>query len=320
MNIFRSARSIGAQLTEPTTTARAKRPLNRRLLPLYMMLIPAIIGLILFHFYPVYGLIIAFQDFKPLLGVQRSPFVGLDNFIRLFSLPDTWNILRNTVFISIGKLLLGQSVSLTVALLLHEVTAQWFKRLIQSLTYVLYFLSWVVFGGIMLDLLSSTGLANQALAALGLGRVPFLSDPSVFPFTIISTDVWKEFGFGAIIYLAALTGVDPNLYEAAAVDGAGRWQRLRHITIPAILSTVVLISCLSLGGILNAGFEQILMLQNPQVLTSGDVIDTFVYRVGLLNYQYGFASAVGLLKSVVGFVLITASYWFAYRFADYRIF
>lgn len=311
------------QTTAQTTSKTHPRFLGwrfRRHIPLYLLLLPGLIGLVLFSFYPMYGVVIAFQNFKPLMGIAKSPWVGLYHFQRMFTLPATWEIFRNTVLIALGKIVFGQLASLILALLLHEVIQARYKRLIQSLTYVLNFLSWVIFGGILLDLLLADGLVNQFISFFGLSKIPFLTSASLFPFTMIFTDIWKGFGFGAIIYLAALTGVDPNLYEAAAVDGANRWQRMLHINLPGIIPTLVLMACLSLGNVLNAGFEQILILQNPLVLSSGEIIDTFVYKVGLMNYQYSFATAVGLLKGVVGLVLISLSYYLANRFANYRIF
>ena len=292
----------------------------RRRLPLYIMVLPALVAMILFSYYPMYGIVIAFQNFKPLLGIRRSAFVGLDNYARLFSLPATWNIFRNTLVIAIGKIVLGQVVGVIVALLLNEMRLVWYKRLIQSLTYLPHFLSWVIFGGMMLDILMRDALVNQAIGALGLPRIPFLTSSTVFPFTLVLTEVWKEFGWSAIIYLAALTSINPDLYEAAAVDGAGRFQQVWYITLPGIASTIVLLACLNLGSILNAGFEQVLVLQNPQVLSSGEIIDTFVYKTGLLNFQYSLATAVGLLKGVVSLILIGLSYYLADRLANYRIF
>ena len=312
-----------AKTVVPTTTRprRGSRPWRlRRQLPLYLMLLPCLVLLILFHYYPMYGIVIAFQNFKPLLGFQRSPFVGLANFERMFALPTTWVIFRNTLFIAVGKIVLRQFCAVTLALLLNEIMQQWFKRLIQTLTYVLHFLSWVIFGGILLDILVNDGLVNAFLGMMGLPRVAFLTEPAIFPFTLILTDVWKEFGFAAVIYLAALTAINPTLYEAAAVDGANRWQRLRHVTIPGIAPTIVLMACLALGSVLNAGFEQNLMLQNPQVLSSGEILDTFVYKAGLQQFQYSMATAVGLLKGIVSLILISLSYYLADRLANYRIF
>ncbi len=292
----------------------------KRWLPLYLMLLPALVGLVIFSYWPMYGVLIAFKNFKPLLGFEKSPWVGFYQFTRMFSLPITWVIFRNTIVIAVAKIIFGQLASLALALMLHEVIARLFKQLIQNMTYVLNFFSWVIFGGIMLDILLGDGAINQIISAVGLPKIAFLTDPAIFPYTIVFTDIWKGFGFGAIIYLAALTGVDPSLYEAAAVDGANRWQRILHITLPGIAPTIVLLACLSLGSVLNAGFEQILMLQNAQVLSSGEIIDTFVYKTGLRSMQYSYATAVGLLKSIVSLALISLSYYLADRFANYRIF
>jgi len=223
-----------------------------------------------------------------------------------------------------GKIILGQITAVIFALMLNEVRPRLFKRLTQTATTLPHFLSWVIIGGIMIQVLGTSGLVNKGLSALGLETVRFLGKPSVFPWTLILSDVWKGFGFGAVIYLAALTGINPELFEAAAVDGADRFQRIRYITLPSILPTIILMACLSLGSILNAGFDQVLVLYNPSVMRTGDIIDTYVYRVGLIGeggmINYGLASAVGLMKSVVGFFLIVASYWLAGKFANYRIF
>jgi putative aldouronate transport system permease protein len=292
----------------------------RRNISLYVMLLPALLGLAVFTLYPMYGLIIAFQDFDPLLGIEKSPFVGFDNFIQLFKQKDIAEILRNTLIIAIGKIVVSLFASLVFALLLNEVKINWYKRTIQSLSYVLHFLSWVIFGGMLLNFLSLDGIVNKGLTSIGLGPIFFLGDSFTFPFTLIFTDVWKEFGFGAVLFLAALTGIDPTLYEAAAVDGANRWQQTIHITIPGITPMITLLACLNLGSVLNAGFEQILVLYNPVVYSTGDIIDTYVYRAGLVDLQFSLATTVGLLKAVVGFVLIAVSYKLADRFANYRIF
>jgi putative aldouronate transport system permease protein len=292
----------------------------RRNFPLYLMLVPMLISLAVFNYAPMYGLLIAFQEYDPLLGFKGSPFVGLLQFQRLFSDPDVWNVTRNTVVIATGKIILGQLFSIGFALLLNEVRVRWYKRSVQTISYVLHFVSWVIYGGILLDILRLSGAVNRAIAALGLQPVSFLGNPRVFPLTMIVTDAFKGFGFGAIIYLAALTSIDPTLHEAAAVDGATRWQRIRHVTLPGIAPTIVLMTSLSLGSILNAGFEQILVLYNQVVYSTGDIIDTYVYRTSLLGYQFSFGTAVGMLKSVAGFGLLSLSYWLADRFANYRIF
>jgi putative aldouronate transport system permease protein len=292
----------------------------KRNLSLYVMLLPAFLGLAVFTLFPMYGLIIAFQNFDPLLGIEKSPFVGFDNFIQLFKQRDIPEIIRNTLIIAIGKIVVSLFASLVFALLLNEVRVSWYKRTIQSLSYVLHFLSWVIFGGMLLNFLSLDGIVNKGLTSIGLSPIFFLGDSFTFPFTLIFTDVWKEFGFGAVLFLAALTGIDPTLYEAAAVDGANRWQQTVHITIPGITPMITLLACLNLGSVLNAGFEQILVLYNPVVYSTGDIIDTYVYRAGLVDLQFSLATTVGLLKAVVGFVLIAVSYKLADRFANYRIF
>jgi putative aldouronate transport system permease protein len=292
----------------------------RRQLPLYLMLLPGFVILGMFSYYPMYGISIAFKDYEPLVGFADSPWVGLMHFQRLFGSADIWLILRNTVVIAVGKIILGQVSGIIFALMLNEVRWMIFKRTVQSVSYVLHFLSWMIFGAIIIDLLKINGLVNQVVAAAGLRPVLFLGEPLLFQPTAVLTEIWKNFGWSAIIYLAALTGIDPTLYEAAAVDGAGRWKRIMHITLPGITPTIVLLSCLSLGGVLNAGFEQIFVLYNPRVYETADILDTYVYRVGLLGFQYSFGTAVGLLKSGVSLVLIALSYYLADRLANYRVF
>ena len=302
------------------TKERARFWRLRRKLPLYLMLIPGFIVLGLFHYYPMYGVVIAFQKYEPLLGFANSPWVGLENFEALFTNPDIALILRNTLVIAMGKIILGQFLSIVFALLLNEVRLSVFKRVIQTASYVLHFLSWMIFGAIIIDLLGLDGAVNHILAGFGVEPIMFLGQPALFQPTAIFTDIWKSFGWGAIIYIAALTNIDPTLYEAASVDGAGRWRRMFNITLPGIAPTIILLSCLSLGGVLNAGFEQIFVLYNSRVMESADIIDTYVYRVGLVGLQFSFATAVGLLKSLVSLVLIGLSYFLADRFANYRVF
>jgi putative aldouronate transport system permease protein len=287
---------------------------------MYVMLIPALIFLILFRFLPIWGISIAFVDFNPFKGLLQSEFVGFENFLRFFRSRRAIPILYNTVFIAVGKIIIGQIMAIFFALLINEVRSRPYRRLTQTLTTLPHFMSWVIVGGIMVGVLSTPGIVNQAISAVGLPPVKFLGKPQIFPWTLIGLDTWKGFGWGAIIYLAALTNINPELYEAAAVDGAGRWRRILHITLPGIRTTIVLLSCLNLGNILNAGFEQILVLMNPVVERTGDIIDTYVYRVGLLRTDWSLGSAVGLLKSVIGFGLILLSYWLADKFANYRIF
>ena len=286
---------------------------------LYVMLIPALVLLALFSVYPLWGIGIAFVDYNPFKGVLGSEYVGLGNFRDLFSQPSSWILFRNTLMIAVGKIVVGQFAAVVFALLINEARIPIYKRVVQTMSTLPHFLSWVIIGGIMIVMLSSHGPINKTVIALGLKPVRFLGDVRIFPWTLILSHVWKGVGFGAVIYLAALAGINPELYEAAAVDGAGRGGQLFHITIPGISPTIILMSCLSLGSILNAGFEQILILLNPIVYATGDIIDTYVYRVGLMRESYSLGTALGLLKSFLGFFLILLSYWLADRFANYRI-
>lgn len=294
----------------------------RRQLPLYLMLLPGMIIVFIYSYIPMVGIVIAFQRFIPAKGLfGPQEWVGLGNFRYILTLPDTYKILRNTVFIASMKIIAGLVVPIVIALLLNEVRREKFKRSIQTIIYLPHFLSWVIFAGILIDILSpSEGIVNKILESIGLRSIYFLGDPKWFPYTMVITDLWKNFGFSTIVYLAALTNISPTLYEAAEIDGANRWQQTWYITIPGMKSIIVLLATLSLGSILNAGFEQIFNLYSPQVYETGDIIDTFVYRLGLIQAQYGLATAVGLFKSLVSFILISLSYYLAYRFADYRIF
>ncbi len=286
----------------------------------YLMLLPGFMWLTLFSIVPMFGIIIAFQDFNPGLGMFHSEWIGLENFKYMFTLNDSKTIFFNTIFIAVMKIIANMIVPLTFALLLNELRLTILKRWIQTIVYLPHFLSWVILSGILLDIFSYTGPVNGILSVFGISPTLFFARADLFPFIVVGSDVWKEFGFNTIIFLAALTGINPSLYEAAAIDGASRLQRLLNITLPGIITTVILLSVLSLGNVLNAGFDQIFNLYNPLVYSSGDIIDTWVYRTGLLNLQYGLATAMGLLKSVISFTLITISYFLAAKFANYRIF
>ena len=294
---------------------------TRREVPLYLMLLPGAVLVLVYAYGPMVGLAISFQRYNPIRGILRSAWIGFDNFRYVINTPGVLQVVWNTVFIAVMKIVAGLAVPVTVALLLNEVRARPFKRTVQTIVYLPHFLSWVILGGIMIDILSpSTGIVNRALGVLGIEPVFFLGEARIFPYVLVVSDVWKGFGFGTVVYLAALTAIDPQLYEAAVVDGAGRWRQTLHITLPGIAPIVVLMAALSLGNVLNAGFEQVFMLYNPVVYRTGDIIDTFVYRIGLLGGEFSLATAVGLGKSVVGIVLISFSYWLAYRLTGYRIF
>jgi putative aldouronate transport system permease protein len=236
-------------------------------------------------------------------------------------MPTIFEVIRNTVLISLAKMAGGIIVPVIFALLLNEVSRGPLKRLYQTVVYIPNFLSWVILAGLFVDILSpSTGIVNQALGALNIKPVFFLGDKTAYPITMVVTEIWKGFGFGSVIYLAALTGIDPSLYESAEIDGAGRWRQTLSITLPSIMTTIVLMTVLSMANILNGGFDQIYNTYSPAVYPTGDILDTFVYRLGIQNAQFALSTAAGLFKSVVSFIFIVTSYYMADKVAGYRIY
>lgn len=290
-------------------------------LPLHLLILPGLILVIVFSYVPMLGLVMAFQKFVPALGISGSKWIGWDNFKYLIAMPNMGQVIWNTVYIAIMKIIAGIIVPITLAILLNEIIHERFKKLIQTIIYLPHFLSWVILGGILIDILSpNTGIVNQLIKALGFEPIFFLGDNKWFPITVVITDQWKEMGFNTIVYLAAITGINPSLYEAAKLDGASRLRQTWHVTLPGMRPIIILLVTLSLGQVLNAGFDQIFNLYSPVVYESGDIIDTLVYRLGLVDAQYAVATAVGMFKSVISLGLISLSYWLAYRFANYRIF
>lgn len=294
----------------------------------HAMLVVPVVLLFIYHFLPIpAGILMSFQNFQPGKGFLGSDFVGLNNFRKLLILPDTLPALRNTLIIAVEKIICNLIIPITFALMLNEVRIKWFKRAVQTITYLPYFLSWVIMAGILIKFLSpgsvatSPGLLNSVLMNLGLLEEPvyFLGSNETFRQTMVISDVWKNFGYKTIVYLAALTGIDPTLYEASSVDGAGRWKQTFYITIPGIAPFIALMTVLSIGDVLNAGFDQIFNLYNPAVYETGDVIDTLVYRLGMVNHQYSLSAAVGLLKSIVSCSLVLLSYKLADKLAGYRV-
>ena len=270
----------------------------------YIMLIPALLWLFFFSIVPMFGIVMAFQDYNPGQGILHSKFVGLENFKYMFQMNDVKQVLCNTVVIAVGKIIGNIIFPLIFALLLNEFCIKRLKRPIQTIVYLPYFLSWVILAKIVLNIFGYTGPINQLMEAFGRNPINFFGEPSLFQPLVIGTDIWKGFGYNTVVYLAAILGVDQSLYEAAAADGAGRFKRIWHITLPGIRTTVALLAILSLGNVLNAGFDQIYNLYNPLVYSTGDIIDTWVYRAGLENLQYSLATAVGLFKSVISVILI----------------
>lgn len=293
-----------------------------RQIPLHSMLLPAVILVAIFSYIPLYGLKIAFQNFNVAEGIfGNSPYNGLDNFRYIFSLPSIGTVFKNTLIIAISKIVLGTFVAIIVALLLNECISKWVKKSVQTMIYFPYFISWVILAGVFTDILSpSDGIVNNLISALGGNPIYFLGDNKYFRWTLIVTDIWKTFGYNSIVYLAAITGIDPTLYEAASVDGAGRWKQMWHITLPGISTIIILMCILNMGNILNAGFDQVFNLYSPAVYDSGDIIDTMVYRLGLQGAKFGPSTAVGLLKSVISLILISSAYFIAWKKFDYKIF
>ena len=291
-------------------------------LPYHLMLLPGMIFLLIFSIAPMFGVVIAFQDFIPTLGIKGSEWVGLENFKYMFQLPDTGLIFRNTLVIAIGKMVLTLVASIFFAILLNELRLQKVKKVVQTVAYLPHFLSWVILATIFRDMLDANGIINQVLVGIGILKEPviFLGSNATFQPVMILSDAWKEFGYGAVIFIAALAGINAELYEAAEMDGAGRLRRIWHITLPGIRQTIVLVATLNIANVLNAGFDQIYNLYSPIVYRTGDVIDTYVYRMGFMNAQFSLATAVGLMKSIISFLLIFTSYKLADKFANYRIF
>lgn len=286
----------------------------------YLMLLPGMIWLIMFSIVPMFGIVMAFENYNPGAGLFHSEWVGLENFKYMFQLNDSKSVIINTLIIAVGKIVFNLIIPLIFAILLNELTHLRYKKFVQTIVYLPHFLSWVIMATIVIGIFGYYGVVNTVIEMFGGDPKLFMADASIFRQLIIGTDVWKEFGYNAIIYLAALTGVNMNLYEAAAIDGANRWQLITNITLPALTTTVVLLGVLSLGNVLNAGFDQVYNLYNPLVYSTGDILDTWVYRLGLQNLQFSLATAAGLFKSVISFVLIVISYRLAYRYADYTVF
>lgn len=280
------------------------------------MMLPGFIFLILFNFVPMFGAIMAFQDYKPAKGFFGSDFVGLKHFKYLIEMPDSFELFRNTLIIALGKIVFTTIMSIAFAILLNEVKNRTLKKSVQTVVYLPHFLSWVVLALVIKNLFSLDGSINAMLGT----SLNWLGSNALFQPLLILTDTWKEFGYGSIVYLAAITSIDSTLYEAASIDGATWWKKVWHVTLPGIRTTIVLMAVMNLGNILNAGFDQVYNLYSASVYATGDILDTYVYRVGLQGLQYSFGTAVGLLKSVIAFVLMIGANKLAQKYTDSKIF
>ncbi len=284
---------------------------------LYLLAIPGILYFILFKYVPMYGILIAFQDFSPYLGFSASPWVGFEHFSRLFTEDAFWVLLRNTLAISSLNLLLFFPLPIVLSLLLNELKNQFYKRTIQSLVYLPHFLSWVIIASLTLMLFGKTdGVVNYFLNLLGFESIDVLTNPKAFWFLLTGQSIWKEVGWGTIIFLAAIAGVNTELYEAVKIDGANRFKQVWHVTLPAIRNVIVILLILRLGVVLEVGFEQVFLMYNGAVSDVAEIFDTYVYRVGIQQGQFSYSTAVGLFKSVVGLVLVVVSNKLSKRFGE----
>lgn len=292
-----------------------KKMFFKRYYPLYILLLPGLLYYILFKYIPMFGLMIAFKDFMPFEGIEgilSSGWVGFKHFERFFASSYSWEIIRNTFLISFYKILFGFPAPIVLALLINEVRATKFKKIVQTISYLPHFLSWVVVAGLVRTLLSGPGsLVNGIIEYFGGEEIFFLGDSRYFRSILVLSSIWQSVGWGTIIYLAAMSGINPQLYEAATIDGASWFQRIKHVTVPGIMPVITIMLILRVGGILNAGFQQIFLLYSPMVYDVSDVISTHVYRVGLKGMNYSYGTAIGLFKSVIALVFILGTNMFA---------
>lgn len=281
------------------------------------MVLPALLLIIVFSYIPMYGVLMAFQDYSIFKGFMASPWVGMKHFDMFFNSPEFLEVMRNTAVISLLKFFIGFPAPILLALMLNEVKNMMFKRVVQTVSYLPHFMSWVIVAGLVMSMLSTdNGSINILMEKMNVIDEPinFLSLPELFWSILVSTGVWKEIGFGSIVYLAAIAGIDPSMYEAASMDGASKFKQIFLITLPSIMPVVIIFMILAIGNLLNAGFEDILLLAvNPVLRDVSDVIDTYVYRVGIQNSRYSYATAVGLFKAVISVGLLTMANYIARR-------
>ena len=312
------------QLAKAVENKRRRSRLSREIgrhRSIYLLALLPMIYYIIFKYVPIWNAQIAFKDFRAVQGVVGSPWIGFANFKEFFDSFFFWSLIRNTVMYSVGKLLISLPLSIILAIAIYECTRPILRKVVQTLAYLPHFLSWVIMYGILLTLLApGDGVFNDIVKLFGGTPIDFLSNTKAFPWVVLFSDAWKEMGWSAIIFIAALMGIDVSLFEAAMVEGASSWQRVRYITLPSILPVIVTVLILKLGTILDAGFNQIFMLYSPQVYAVADIIDTWVYRQGLLEFKFGLATAVGLFKGVFGMFLVLFANWIAKKATDSSLF
>jgi putative aldouronate transport system permease protein len=283
---------------------------------IYFMALPVIAYYFIFDYGPMYGASIAFKDFSAIKGISGSPWVGFQHFSDFFNDVYFGRVVRNTLLLSLYNIIFGFPAPIILALLLNEVRKQMFKRFVQSVTYLPHFISVMVLCGLIVDFTSRNGIINDMLAFLGMERVTMLLQPELFRTIYVGSNIWQELGWGSIIYLAALAGIDQDLYEAATIDGAGRFKQMLHVTIPGIMPTIIILFILRMGSMMNVGFDKIFLLYNPITYETSDVISTYVYRKGILEANYSFSAAVGLFNSIINFLLLVATNQFSKKVND----
>lgn len=289
--------------TRGTLTYRLRRDWIRNR-SLYIMVIPVLLFYLLFHYKPMYGAIIAFKDYTPALGVAKSPWVGFANFTRFFKSVYFVRLIKNTILLSVYNLIFGFPAPIILALLLNEVRNKHFKNITQTITYLPHFISLIVVTGMLTDFSMTSGLFNDIIAFFGGERSPLLQNPKLYRTMYIASGIWQQVGWGSIIYLSALAGVDQQLYEAASIDGAGKWKQLLNVTLPGIAPTIIIMLIMRMGSLMNMGYEKTILLYNPSTYDTADIISSYIYRVGLLEQDWSYSTAVGLFNSVINFGLL----------------
>lgn len=294
---------------------RAKKDFRRNR-ALYLLVLPVLIFYIVFHYKPMYGAIIAFKDYSPGLGISDSPWVGLANFSRFFHGPYFWRLIRNTLLLSLYNLLFGFPAPIILALLLNEVKNKKFKSITQTITYLPHFVSMIVVTGMITNFCMSSGLFNDIIVLFGGERSPLLQNPNLYRTIYVASSIWQEVGWGSIIYLSALSGVDAQLYEAAAIDGAGKWKQLIHVTMPAIAPTIITMLILKMGSLMSLGYEKTILLYNASTYETADIISSYIYRVGLLDHDWSYSTAIGLFNSVINCILLIITNQLSKKLSD----
>ena len=287
---------------------------------IYLMALPVLAYFIIFHYVPMSGLVMSFQSFSPRLGVFRSPWIGLENFKSFFESYYFGRLLRNTFLLSFYDLLVGFPIAIILALMLNEVRSRSFKKTIQTVSYMPYFISTVVVAGILIDFCKTNGALNDIVTMFGGERSNLLGDPAMFRGIYVGSNVWQRMGYNSIIYMAALSSIDESLYEAAVIDGAGRWRQTWHVTLPGIASTIVITLILRIGAMMNVGFEKVILLYSPATYETADIISSFTYRKGLIEADYGYSTAVGMFNSVINLALILGANALSKKYSETSLF